>query len=878
MGNKLSFQTYEDCPGPGDQVAFFKTIQVRWLGQFCDQLLERAFPKLDIEDKSLVVKWNDYFGIFSRIVEEKKKEVKERERASWHPVTMGYEMTKVVAKDFTAKVFTADRPGDGPPHLPDGHTDYAPSELSEGDESENGDKSEADDEAGTDAEDEEKSGEDADNDSGSGSDNDVDASAVVVTAGDAEDGDADVDLDPSVPKDGVLAIADGDDDSAGGGKKKKGASGGEEEKEEKDDEPDPREQLPKDEAKYEEDMAVLDPTPRLDEGQLPDGWDSSCVSPIFFGYTFLTTASREEEERKARDAIAVREEAAVSSAQETRSSLMGDFEEAIGRRADARQNRIEDLKHDYTTNRAEKDKDYNMNKHELPELAFGTYKRQWDREYKASLEAYNAELERLEEIHDRKTTHDRVVLLSKKQDLEAFKDAEAQEIPSADRLEEISRVEMHRWIEELDGRTKELERSRLEYLDLRGEVEVNLKHEDRQKQLEAARLINGAETRVRERQAKVEQGVYMLENAEVLLERAIRIKAQQDELLPLFRLLALQEIPQFVRFDFCIAALLILINGSFDEKCSFLLQRFDLGKQEWFTSHHIAVIVNMFHEASHRLHYEQFGPNPDEVNNTVLRAFLERKLSPTGLVTAYEGKEMLTHLINMSGPLGIAFGVPRSDSYCTYQRNVMSPIALLINNVVGISTCKHRQHFDLIAYKPCLEPTHKSEIHERAMSLGDDDPTKVSETAQNRPDQKFSPSSALCTTSTSTHLLVPTLPLTLLLTHNTYTLSHMLTCSLAHTTSPPTPLHLGRLHALYQDEDLVGQQEHRRAGSRPPHEQRVAPERAGELGGGEAAGAVPFQPRPPHRGRAGEAAGLRGIQDTGPGRDACGDPARVQEA
>ena len=734
MGNKLSYQSYEDCPGPGEGVSFFKSIQVRWLEYFCDKLLERSFPRLDIEDKTLIVKWNDFFGIFSYIVKEKESEARLKERAVWHPCTHGYEMIKTSDREFTKKQELLVRP-DGPPHLPDGYTDYAPSELSEGEEEDEEDSS--DDEEGSDKSDDAET--DAEEEDG-GSKEEDEVKAEGDDADGSQKGDGEVDEKSSLIKDGAAESKDDDgenDEAKGESKDEKGGSDdgevGEKEggddakkaKEKKDEGPSEREKLVIAEKEYEEEMTKPDPSPRLDEGQLPDGWDPTCISPIFYGYTFLTTEELAEEKRQKEEVIAKREAEAVASAQATRSSLMGDFEEAITRRADHRALRIEQLKEDYAAGRADKEKELQMNMDELPEIAFKTYKRQWDREYKASSEAYAAELERLEEIHDRKTTHDRVVLLSKKQDLEAFKDAEAQEIPSADRLEEISRVEMHRWIEELDIRTRELERSRLEYLDLRGEVEVDLKHDDRQKQQEAARLINGAETRVRERQSKVEEGVYMLENAEVLLERSIRIKAQQDVLLPLFRMLSLQEIPQFVRFDFMIAGLLFLIQGTFDEKCTFLLKRFDLGREEWFTSHHIAVIVNMFQESACRLRWIPFSPVEEEINNTVLRAFLERKLSATGLITAYEGKEMLTHLISMSGPISQAFGIPKSDTYCTYQRNAMHSFALLTNNIVGPATCKYRLHYELIAYKPCLEPTHKSELHERAMNMGDDDPTRA---------------------------------------------------------------------------------------------------------------------------------------------------------
>ena len=557
MGQKLSFQTFEDCPGP-ENVDFFKSIQTRWLDFFCDRLLERSFPKLDIEDPKLVVKWNDYFSIFSQIVELKKTETRAKERSSWHISCDGYEMvTQASSYSVTPNVprtFTD-------PELLAGHTDDEPEPQSEGEESDDESDEEGETDADSGEEEEEEGegevkdakaegkdgeGEDGDEEGGESkkkkkkkkkkkgeekeTEGDVDDEAAVIADGDA----------PPADTDAVVAVSD-DDGSQADGKGGKGKKGKEEVKEAVN----PRDQLVKDQRDLIIDKAKEAKVPEatLKPGQLPDGWDSNVISPIFFGYTRLKTHDREEKEAKEKAEIEVRERSAVNQAEKIRGSLLVEFEEAINRRMKQREERIVDLKKDYTGRRTEREKDLMINSKDLPEVAFKTYKRQWDREYKASEESFNAELGRLEEIHDRKSTHDRMVLLGKKQDLEAFKDAEKQLIPSADRLEEISRVEMHRWIDELEIFTKDLDKSRLEYIDLRSEVEVNLKHEDKQKVQEATRLINAAESRVRERERKVTDAINSLENAEVLLNRSMRIKAQQDVLLPLFRYLNVRFYP-----------------------------------------------------------------------------------------------------------------------------------------------------------------------------------------------------------------------------------------------------------------------------------------------------------------------------------------------
>lgn len=62
-----------------------------------------------------------------------------------------------------------------------------------------------------------------------------------------------------------------------------------------------------------------------------------------------------------------------------------------------------------------------------------------------------------------KTEEDQALLKVKKEDVEAFKNAENQEVPAAERLEEISKAEMSYWIDEVEIRTQQLEDARLEY-------------------------------------------------------------------------------------------------------------------------------------------------------------------------------------------------------------------------------------------------------------------------------------------------------------------------------------------------------------------------------------------------------------------------------
>ena len=73
-----------------------------------------------------------------------------------------------------------------------------------------------------------------------------------------------------------------------------------------------------------------------------------------------------------------------------------------------------------------------------------------------------------------KSKEEQANISKRKQEMEAFKDAEAQELPAAGRLEEIARIEIARWVEELGKRSEELDESRSEYQEMREEYEFVL--------------------------------------------------------------------------------------------------------------------------------------------------------------------------------------------------------------------------------------------------------------------------------------------------------------------------------------------------------------------------------------------------------------------
>lgn len=459
----------------------------------------------------------------------------------------------------------------------------------------------------------------------------------------------------------------------------------------------------------------------------PKEWDPTLVSPIFFGYSTLTQAEYKASMEDAKQFIKDSEHRAVEAAKMSRVSAIEELEAQCKGREAARLKKISDMEAAYNAAAAKREEELNRNKKNLPDLGFRMYKAQWDKEYEAAEAAYETEISNLRSIHYSKTEADREMLQKRREDVEAFKDAEHQEIPAAERLEEIAKLEISRWIDELETQSGLLDVARQEYQKLRGDFAKV--QNNRTKAMEMRPMINIAETKVRECQRRVEDALGSLSDAETLLDRAVRMKSQQDSLLPLFQMIARSEKPKECPLNLFIVAMVALAVGTIDQKLATLLHNFDKDKTGFFDFTFIKRVVLLFHEALYRIDIIPFAPIPQEVHGLIERAYIDHDLPFTGLLTQYETKQLFVSMIEASGPLTEYFGVARKMRFSTYQRNNMSAISLLRRCHLTPSAAYYRNHFDLIKYRAVLEPGHMAVIHDRAMAMGNNDPLKTDYTS-----------------------------------------------------------------------------------------------------------------------------------------------------
>lgn len=367
--------------------------------------------------------------------------------------------------------------------------------------------------------------------------------------------------------------------------------------------------------------------------------------------------------------------------------------------------------------------------------------------------AFLSEVGKMRKVHEEKSAADSEYLRNKREEMESFKDAEKQEIPAAERLEEFARIEVSRSIDELDRGSMEMENMRLEYREMKADFD-EVAHElaqaeargtiDKAKQRRAQEMrsmVSVAETRMREAQRKVQEALDSLGDAEILLDRAVRLCQQQSDLLPLFSLIAKDVyLPSSCRLNALLVAMVVLMNGPFEQKYNILFRLFDPLCEGRVGLSFALSLFSTVQDALYLLRMLRVVATQDELVNLVTRGFMSYNLNPASdLLTEYELKNLVVSLISHSSLLTKVLGLtvrtsmqPGSVSFegsdagnmGTYQRNRMSPLALLSRGMINLNMCKVRVHFDSLRYKPCLQSSMKQQIHERSMQMGQDDPLK----------------------------------------------------------------------------------------------------------------------------------------------------------
>ncbi len=514
-------------------------------------------------------------------------------------------------------------------------------------------------------------------------------------------------------------------------------------------------------------------------------FDSSYINPIYFGYCALKDVIVHAKDMELKVQNSEAEARAITLAKLSRNSVIDSLERSSKNHATARETKINEVEAKYAASKNKREEILARNKKELPSGAFKIFKIEWDNEFKAAEAAYEDEISGLRYIHNTKSSADNQLLMNKRLELEAFNEAEGQELPAAHKLEDIAKVEISRLVNELETANTELDKARAEYNELKNDL-INLENKLNKnsntggaaagkKAKNILEDISSIKVVIKDKISAVESKsnailklLSQLNDAEILFDKAVSIRKQQDEILPLFNYFLLDEatassyVPKdsdkndvdndnqvtkkkkklLCRLDLFIASLILNMRANFNQKLNLMLQLFYIRQKNseidetencLYTIDFITKVVMLFQQTLLRLKAIKHVQSEEYIQNYIKRSFLSFGVDPfkynlTQGLTKYETKQLIHTLVSNSSYLIKLLGINLTSmekNFSTYQRNKMSPMSLLSHGMITLSDFKYQNHLSIRKYSSKLNPKYMQSIHIVAMAMGEDDPNKT---------------------------------------------------------------------------------------------------------------------------------------------------------
>jgi len=457
------------------------------------------------------------------------------------------------------------------------------------------------------------------------------------------------------------------------------------------------------------------------ENPIPPSFDPSLRSPIFFGY-LLNTADDINRDGKQASAEKLEVEAdTVKRKIEQKKQDLADYIEKSADLKKSRANKLEKLKKRHTSEKVQRGGEYIAMEKTMPPDQYAQLKRQFDVDEKAANTVAEKELENLVE-HNKDMD---VEMVTKRRNMEqGLRESienESNLLPAGAKLERTSRIDMKQCVDQLDAASVALDEAQRELEVFQDEA----KGSDNDMSLRK-NLIH-AETSVEGRERDVENCLKKLDEQELLLQRALRRKAKENLVLPLYSPLA----SSIIGSDFSVSlldmivALSVVCKDKVTEKLQFLVSMYDINDDQFLAMQELKGLTSSAVRVLDAVGYSDRNVDDDEVQSIVLRAFYQMNVDNRKGMTHFETRQWCLGTISQNKFLTTLFGADwKYGEMSTYQRQVMNPNRQYEVGLIGMPDLKYHTAKNMLQYKPALDPIQKSVIHERALAMGQDDPMK----------------------------------------------------------------------------------------------------------------------------------------------------------
>lgn len=366
------------------------------------------------------------------------------------------------------------------------------------------------------------------------------------------------------------------------------------------------------------------------------------------------------------------EERALKRAREVKVVGKESLEKKLLMQKALREKKIEELKSKYAISATKRNEELLRNKDILNPSAYKLFGLEWAKTKTEADRAFKVELDRMTSMHEAQLAYDHAELKRLAADTALFDDAIGSQRPTAALIEDISKIEVRKWTDELYRKCSEMAMVRDEYTNLKNSLVGRRAGKNADAGIDERSMASISLTRLKECQKEVQMALQCIDDAEVLLRRSIRVKEQEMRLLPLFKAVtdSEEDYPSSCPFSKLLCAIILVSSGTFDQRMDLLLHVFQPQSSE-YSRHFMLMLLASVGEVMNKLKLLPFRLPSDELNGLVSRAFIDLNIRQTSMLTRLEVKDFFKSLISRNRFLSDFFGVDRDSLFSAYQRSIM---------------------------------------------------------------------------------------------------------------------------------------------------------------------------------------------------------------
>ena len=252
------------------------------------------------------------------------------------------------------------------------------------------------------------------------------------------------------------------------------------------------------------------------------------------------------------------------------------------------------------------------------------------------------------------------------------------------------------------------------------EAKPNSKDEKMYKQ-----LLFASEGKLQKAEEDMKNALNGLDDSMGRLKRAQRLKEREDRFVPVYGSLVDNESGRLGVLD---AMLLVCMNSAatVEQKVRFCFDCFDFDEKRILPIANFISLIATVSKTLERVGNVKQKLTDKEIENMAMRAFIEKKIKPdAGYMTVHDFEDWAINVVTRVKDLSEAFRVVwKFGALSEFERKEMSAVHMYNIGLISLPNMQWRINAKFLQYRNCLSVRRKLHIHEHALNMGDDDPTK----------------------------------------------------------------------------------------------------------------------------------------------------------